>query len=95
MFLRVGDLKDGWRSEVHKTLSEHPFITPIERVHVSGTPGSGWGGVVDVGTKETDKKNAIRHFLWQVSLAHILGMDIAVELGDAHEAGESCREGKP
>lgn len=28
MFLQVGDLKDGWRHEVHKTLSEHPFITP-------------------------------------------------------------------
>lgn len=27
MFLQVGGLKDGWRSEIHKTLSEHPFIT--------------------------------------------------------------------
>ncbi|MEU8419330.1 hypothetical protein AB0C15_00445 [Micromonospora sp. NPDC048835] len=32
MFLQVGDLKDGWRLKVQKTLSEHPFIaSPADR----------------------------------------------------------------
>ncbi|YCK38243.1 RHS repeat-associated core domain-containing protein [Actinomadura sp. ATCC 39365] len=43
------------------------------------------------GEKETDKKNAVRHFLWQVTLAYVIGQDAAVSLAEAHEKGEACR----
>jgi RHS repeat-associated protein len=41
---------------------------------------------------DRDQKNAIRHFIWQVSLARLISFEAAKGLGDAHEAGETCLE---
>ncbi|MBN6055270.1 hypothetical protein JYK22_25260 [Nonomuraea sp. RK-328] len=38
------------------------------------------------------EKNAVRHFIWQVSIAHLVGQRAAVEFGDAHEAGEWAKK---
>ena len=37
--------------------------------------------------KDTSKSNALRHFLWQVTLTVIFGSRTAKSLGNAHEAG--------
>lgn len=38
------------------------------------------------------EKNAIRHFMWQVSIAHLVSQQAAVGFGDAHEKGEWQKE---
>ncbi|MEU8035990.1 LamG-like jellyroll fold domain-containing protein [Streptosporangium sp. NPDC049078] len=37
------------------------------------------------GNKETKRRNAIRHFIWQVRIMMQFGADIAKKLGDSHE----------
>ncbi|MER6950427.1 RHS repeat-associated core domain-containing protein [Nonomuraea sp. NPDC000554] len=40
------------------------------------------------------EENAVRHFLWQASLAYMISQKAAVEFGDAHEKGEKCKDEK-
>jgi hypothetical protein len=39
-------------------------------------------------TKNSKKKNAVRHFIWQAMLSYVVGPGVAEQVGNAHEFGQ-------